>query len=323
MTSPSTAPEISKPSLVISLDEIRAADLALKERWGVDFFHADRPLESMLDSVPDEALRASVRKAFTKAGNAVQRGGSEQAVYEVMCDPAVLGLVTSARRHYFLDSVSLAAALVRHFKIAGPLLDVGCHVGIASDLLHDLVPNEIVGLEPVLQAVMVARERLAERPRLSFVHGQMPWDSPRTFGMVLAIDIIPSSLGQRGAFLRSVSNHLEDGGIAMIVSADWVDADVAQVRRELRAAHLGYVFSDVVGGYGGMPTAFSAEGCVVLQKGGSKAFPSRVRKDMESNWDSFRDYANSASTVPREKTQSFHRARLLAQRQVATASLHE
>ncbi len=184
------------------------------------------------------------------------------------------------------------------------------------------MPNEIVGLEPVSKAVMVARQRLAERPRLSFVHGQMPWDSPRKFGLVLAIDSIPSALDQRGAFLRDVSNHLDDGGIAMIVSDDWVHADVSRVRRELRASHLGYLFSDVVGGYGGMPTAFGAEGCVVLQKGGSKTFPSRVRKEMESNWDSFRHYANSANSVPREMTQSFHRARLQAQHQ-ETASVPE
>ncbi len=123
MTSSSAVPEISKASLAISLAEVRAADLALVQRWGVDFFHADRPLERMLDSIVDKALRASVRKAFTKAGHSVMQGGTEQAVYEVMCDPAVLGLVTSSRRHYLLDSVSLAAALVRHFKIAGPLLD--------------------------------------------------------------------------------------------------------------------------------------------------------------------------------------------------------
>jgi hypothetical protein len=80
------------------------------------------------------------------------------------------------------------------------------------------------------------------------------------------------------------------------------------MRRQLSSRKLGFVFADVVGGFGGMPNAFEAEGCLVLIKAGKLPLPSKLKAAMESDWISFGSYANNPVTKQREKTQSFKRA---------------
>ena len=297
-----------KRGIAVTPEDLRRIDDALVARWQIDFIMTTATLLEFLEALPEGETRTRGLAAFK--ADVAKRGGSsgEQNMYEAMADRHLCGLVTSSRRHYLLDAVAMAVALYRTLDLAGPILDVGCHVGVAPDLMSEILGVPVVGLEPVESAVRIGSERLRGRPDVSFVHGAIPWQTDRRFQLITAIDSMPGNAGDRSVYLRSLSQLLEDGGLALIVSATWVQADVTVLRRQLEAAGLGFGFADVVGGYGGMPTAFNAEGCVCFIKGGKQQFPRKIGEVMESEWDWFKTYSNSAATPAREKTQAFIRA---------------
>src|SRR6185437_6259948 len=102
---------------------------------------------------------------------------------------------------------------------------------------------------------------------------------------------------------------LRPGGVAFIVSRTFIEAPVALLRRQLRNANLGFAFADVVGGYGGAPTRFEAEGSLCLVKDKRQDLPARLSELMESDWPLFRRYANDPATSLHEKTQAYERAK--------------
>ena len=107
--------------------------------------------------------------------------------------------------------------------------------------------------------------------------------------------------------MKAISGLLHPGGVAVVMSMGWVDANPDQLRRQLRVAGLGFGYADVAGGFGDIPAIFEAEGIVVLLKGGGSAYPRKIKPLMESEWRLFRDYANAPGRLPREKTQAFER----------------
>jgi SAM-dependent methyltransferase len=301
-----------KRGIVVTPEDLRQIDEALVARWQIDFISTPATLLEYMEALPEGETRTRGLAAF-KADVATRGGSSgEQNMYEAMADPQLCGLVTSSRRHYLLDAVAMAIALYRTLGLTGPILDVGCHVGVAPDLMAEILGVPVVGLEPVDAAVRIGSERLSGRPDVSIVHGAIPWQTDSKFQLITAIDSMPGNVGDRSVYLRGLSQVLDAGGIALIVSATWVQADVIVLRRQLEAAGLGFGFADVVGGYGGMPTAFNVEGCVCLIKGGKQPFPRKIGEVMESEWDRFKAYANSTTTPAREKTQAFMRSALQA-----------
>lgn len=298
-----------KRSIALPPEVLRRMDRTLVERWNIDFVSTQAPLLEYLEQLPMGQAKTLGLKAF-HADVATRTGTSgEQHMYEAMAaDPELCGIVTSSRRHYLLDAVALACALYGKLGLSGPVLDVGCHVGVASELMAEALSVPVIGLEPVAVAVEAARHLLRARTDVSFVRGAVPWATDARFQMVTAIDCMPGRVGDRAVFLRGLSQLLEPGGLAVVVSATWIDADVTVLRRQLETAGLGFGLADVVGGYGGMPTVFGTEGCVCLVKGGKQPFPRKAAVAMESEWDWFKDYANSPATLPREKTQAFMRS---------------
>jgi SAM-dependent methyltransferase len=229
-------------------------------------------------------------------------------MYDAMSNLDLCGVVTSTRRHFLIDAISLSCGLYRALGLSGPTLDVGCHVGALPDMVSLTLGVQTVGIEPVATAISAGASVLADRGDVRLVEAALPWATDLKFDLVTAIDSLPAGTGDRGSFLKGLSALLNQGGIAVVTSAHWIGADVATLRRQLNFAGLGFGFADVVGGFGGMPTEFSAEGVACLIKGGKRPFPRNFKAEAESEWDWFRDYANAKDTTAREKTQAFMRA---------------
>jgi hypothetical protein len=297
-----------KPNIAVSLDEVRQIDEALKSRWKIDFTETKSTLLEALEELTEGDVRSRVLAAYKADQASVRRGADAVCMYEAMTDAQICGLVTSCRRHYLLDSIAMACSLYRLLQLSGPILDIGCHVGVAPDVLARQLGISVVGLEPVGSAVQAGAVRLGSTSGVTIVHGAIPWQTEQRFQLVTAIDCLPGNAGDRAVFLNGLSQLLDDGGIAMVVSATWVDANVPILRRQLDAAGLGFGFADVVGGYGGMPTSYLVEGCVCLIKNGKRSFPRMVSSAMQSEWSLFQSYANAPTTPIREKTQAFMRA---------------
>lgn len=296
----------NKDLLGLPVALLEQIDRALRDRWQVDFFETQLGLAEHVAHVATEGAASRYHTANKKAADNLKRGGSETAVYETMCDAELLGIVTSSRRAFLIDAISLAVAVVRELGLPGPILDAGCHAGIACDILAEVVENEIHGIDPLERAIDVARERVGSKA--NFEVAAIPWVTSKRFDLVLAVDSMPSNIADRAHFLRGVSGVLNDGGVAVIASQHWANVDIQTLRRQLSSCQLGFGLADVVGGYSGAPTQFSAEGCLVFVKGGKVLPPGRLGAAMESDWGSFRDYANATNTLRSRKTQAFKRA---------------
>ena len=105
-----------------------------------------------------------------------------------------------------------------------------------------------------------------------------------------------------------ISAMMDSGSVLLLISSDLVDANIEILRRQLGACNFGYCFADIIGGYGSYPTEYTGKGCLILIKGASEKIPRNLKKAMESDWDSFRNYANYFGTEKSKKTQSFKRA---------------
>lgn len=287
--------------------DLEKLDAALVQRWGVDFFETGLDLVHYVTSVVSADAGTRYRTATEGAARSLRRGGNETAVYAAMCEPELLAPVTASRRALLLDSVAMTLALVRELGITGPLVDVGCHAGIGTDILAEVTSNPVHGIDPLPLAIQTARAR-SDR-RIQYDVAGLPWDTDKRFELVVAIDSMPSSLLDRAKFLKGAGDVLVSGGVVVIVSAHLIDADVTVLRRQLADAGLGYGFADVVGGYSGAPTQFAVETCLILIKGGKEQLPRKLALAAQSEWDAFKHYANSPGTPSREKIQSFKRAR--------------
>lgn len=306
----------NRESVALSLHEMHMIDNELRSSWGIEFFETDRDLEGRLEDLDDVDARerglialglaerrlASPRKTGTKT--------DEADLYKVMAVPPLLGLVTSKRRHYILDTIALTIGLARTLNIAEPLLDIGTHAGFLPIVVRNHLSNSCVGIDPISEAIAHGKTQLPEHSDVELLIDSLPWKTDRKFGLIVALDVLPEkSVGERANFFREMGGLLTDGGVAVVVSGALSDLDPILTRRQLLAAGLGFGYADIVGGYGGAPTQFSVEGCVVLVKGSSRPYPRKITSQMERDWEIFQSYANDPATAKREKTQSFMRAR--------------
>ena len=235
-------------------------------------------------------------------------------------DEHVFGVVTSKRRHIIIDAVAMTISIARRLNITGPILDIGCHAGFLPDVASQFVDAEFMGIDPVVEAIQFGSRRLLSSGRVELVCASVPWQTERQFPMIVTVDACPSSRSDRGPFLAGVGKLLSRGGIALVISRYLLDPDPTPLRRQLKRADLGYAFADIVGGYGGAPTEFFVEGVLCLIKESPRQLPSKLQSHMQSDWSSFRNYANDPLTPDREKTQSFERAqRVVRSTQIGSA----
>ncbi len=298
----------NKRSIAVTATEIRRIDRLLAEKWKIDLVRTDLHLEEYLSRLPESEARIRGLAVYAKARESNDSMLGERLIYEAMENLDLCGLVTSTRRQFLIDAVSLSCGLYRALGLSGPVLDIGCHVGVVPDVMALTLGVKAVGIEPVTAAVDAGNSVLMDRDDVQLIHASMPWDTDLRFDLITAIDSMPTGAGARALFLKSVGSLLRSGGIAVIISPDWIDADVSTLRRQLDLAGLGFGFADVVGGFGGMPNQFTAEGAACLLKNGKRPFPRKFKAEAESEWDWFREYANASDTPLREKTQSFFRA---------------
>ncbi len=298
----------NKRGIGVTPEEIRRVDQILVERWGVDFVKTRYGLEDYLREMPDCTARTQGLAAFARAHEANSSWLGERLMYDAMSNLDLCGIVTSTRRHFLIDAIGLSCGLYRALGLSGPTLDVGCHVGVLPDLTALTLGVQAVGIEPVAAAVSAGASVLADRGDVRLLQAGLPWTTDLRFELVTAIDSLPAGVVDRALFLKGLGALLSEGGIAVVTSAYWIGADIATLRRQLNLAGLGFGFADVVGGLGGMPTEFGAEGVACLIKGGKRPFPRNFKAETESEWDWFKEYANATDTPAREKTQAFMRA---------------
>ncbi|XKH60749.1 class I SAM-dependent methyltransferase [Halomonas sediminis] len=301
-----------KNSLSLTLSEVSTIDSHLTERWEVDFIRTDEDFkEVVLGSIP-MSDRTLFEAEYEKAVKHFEKHGTEHTgFYDMMSNQPLLGISTSKRRGLVIDAISLAASIIKSMNINGDVVDVGCHAGVIPETLSKLVENNIDGIDPSKDSIKVAREETLENQRLNFFFGSVPFPIKKQYSFLLAVSSMPKKKAPRRDFLQGVSDLLEEGGVAMIVSSHWLghDGNLDKVLlKQLQKFRLGFAFADVLGGYEDMPTKFVAEGCVVLVKGGGDILPTDLQDRMESDWPGFQEYANTPSTPARDKTQAFKRA---------------
>lgn len=296
-----------KNMLSLEPDEIFMVDTHLVERWNVNFVMTDQDFVA-------EVVNKSSPETQSAFDNIMVSGGRESdytQFYDLISQQPLLGKTTSKRRAIIIDAISLAASIVRTLDIQGDVIDIGCHAGIIPEVLSCLIDNRIDGVDPSKEAIKVAKEENKGNQRLRFFPARVPFLSKKKYAFLIAVSSMPENKASRSSFLQGVSDLLRPGGVAMIVSTEWLkdDGSVDHVLiKKLKKLDLGFGFADVLGGYGDMPTRFAPEGCVVLIKGGHQMLPENLAEKMQSDWPNFQSYANNPNTPMRQKTQAFKRS---------------
>ena len=299
--------QADKGLFALSLEEVRRLDAALSDCW--DIRHRAGAMSVWDDLAKKSELPSVKRFRALYAEVAAGKRDEDAEFYGAMAHPDILGPATSEHRDMLLDFTATSVGIYRKMGLTGEILDAGCHSGVVASLIASIVDAPITGIDPCSEALDFGRKHPAKHLRVTLEAGSMPWTATRKFDMVLSASAMPRDPARTGAFLRSVGALLNPGGVAVIMSVGWIQADAARTRRQLRMAELGFGLADVAGGFGGMPNEFRAEGLVVLLKGGGRDYPRRIGELMESEWNRFRDYANFSACLPSEKTQSYERAK--------------
>jgi trans-aconitate methyltransferase len=99
----------------------------------------------------------------------------------------------------------LAIGVLRRFELAGPVLDVGCHIGASTNILGERTTNKIIGLDPVGPAIETGKKLSRGLTNVEFVRDMLPWNSSPKFDLVLcqAVPHRPSPLKTPPVLLAS------------------------------------------------------------------------------------------------------------------------
>nr|WP_246755634.1 class I SAM-dependent methyltransferase [Bradyrhizobium sp. CCBAU 53338] len=293
------------------VETVRSIDGILRDQWLLDF-QPDVGLISV--KFPDtEGLLQRYDEAHARAAQKAGPGGDvdERELFRLLAHPGLFAFAASARRHYILDGVALAIGVLRRFQLAGPVLDVGCHIGASTNVLGKLTSSRIVGLDPVGAAIDSARKMSSGLPNVEFVRAMLPWKSETHFDLVFCQDVlhhVPQTSHPK--LIASLGELVREGGFLLLSAIDVIDpAWLERNRTTFQQARLGYFDCDVLGGYGGNPATFLGATAVLLRKGDNTPIPDDLASISTREWDAhFKDYANDPKTPAREKTQAFERA---------------
>ena len=155
-----------KKDQYVPRDILMHFDAHLNEKWDVSFKKTNDLLVDLLLKDPKLSKYASIfEREFEKN---VSRGRDESTeFYDKLADLNILGLTTSTRRHLLIDSLAITYSILNDQKITGPILDLGCHVGIFSDTLSSSVVNKIHGVDRSAKAITLAKN-IISNPSLTF-----------------------------------------------------------------------------------------------------------------------------------------------------------
>jgi len=290
---------------------VRSIDAILKDDWLLDLQPDVRLIGERYPGMDDAVRRYDEihERAKEKAGP--NGKVDEREMFRMLAHPGLFALAAAARRHFILDGVALAVGVLRHFALSGPVLDVGCHIGVSTNILGRLAPNRIVGLDPVGVAIDSARKLSADLPNVEFVRAMLPWKSSTQFDLVLCQDVLHHvERSSHPNLVTSLGDLVCEGGLLILSADDVIDRSwLRQVGPVLQKVRLGYVGSDVLGGFGGNPPQFRASTAVLLKKGEATTIPMDLASISAREWDAhFKNFANEPTRSAREKTQAFERS---------------
>ena len=160
----------------------------------------------LLDLVPDERRivnrypdhprwAAKLDEANERAVARHEDGGrfDEREIWRLMARPSLFALRGANRRHYILDGIAMGVGIARRFAIAGPILDAGCHLGVTASVLARLLPNAVVGIDPIgatidaAQALNAGRQATGGRRTAINIFGSPPAPDAHRAGMTCRV----------------------------------------------------------------------------------------------------------------------------------------
>jgi 2-polyprenyl-3-methyl-5-hydroxy-6-metoxy-1,4-benzoquinol methylase len=290
---------------------VREIDELLRTRWLLDFKPDAVTIKKQFPEIDDVVRRfeEAEQKAVIKAGP--QGIIDERELFRLLAHAGLFAHKAAGRRHLILDGIALTVGLLRLYGLNGPVLDIGCHLGTTADVIARLVPNKVVGIDPVGAAIETARRHSADLTNIEFHRTMVPWETATRFDLVLCLDVLHHvPMLRQAGLIRSIGLLVEERGFVVVSGPSLVDPEwLAIARPALLDARLGYVDCDVFGGFGGDPPSFSATGFAVLRKGEASPLPRDVTGTSAREWENhFQAYANAPGTPAREKTQAFERA---------------
>jgi 2-polyprenyl-3-methyl-5-hydroxy-6-metoxy-1,4-benzoquinol methylase len=290
---------------------VREIDELLRTRWRLDFKPDAVAIKKQFPEIDDVIRRfeEAEQKAVIKAGP--QGTIDERELFRLLAHAGLFAHKAVGRRHLILDGIALAVGLLRLYGLNGPVLDIGCHLGTMADVIARLVPNKVVGIDPVGAAIESARRYTVDLTNIEFQRVMIPWATSTRFDLVLCLDVLHHvPMLRQAALIKSIGSFVEERGFVIVSGPSLVDPEwLAIARPALLDARLGYVGCDVFGGFGGNPPSFSATGFAVLRKGEASPLPDDVTGTSAREWENhFQAYANAPGTPAREKTQAFERA---------------
>ena len=286
-------------------------DTRLVSDWLLDLVPDERRI---LSRYPDHPRWAAKLEEANERAVARQDSGvhiDEREIWRLMARPSLFALRGANRRHYILDGIAMAVGIARRFAITDPILDAGCHLGVSASVLARVLPNEVVGIDPIGATIDAAKALNAGVSNLSFVRSGLPWSTDRRFGLVICYDVVDHlSEGEQRRAIASLAQLTLDGGFVvlsgmMLVDLGWIE----RANAWLSEGGLGYVTCDVHGGFGGNPPVWNSNPVAVLRKGIAEPMPLDLLDRTKQEWENhFASYANASATPRRKATQAFERA---------------
>jgi SAM-dependent methyltransferase len=303
---------VDKRLLGLPLKSVRDIDDYMQNEWKIAPPTHPENWDSELRRVAGADLCARFKYLYDRQADYLSRGKTipqdiETRFYDVIADPRISGFIHSQKRTYILDTAALLMHLVSKLEIAGPILDIGCHVGYHSILLNREFDHEVHGIDLSKSAISIAKQRAAQGARIHFDNMPLESESLRErFDFVYAAN----SIKLDAKSLRVISRTLKPNGVAVIVRGK--NEDFGMHRTGLLACGLGFGFADVIGGWLGDARGFEAEFVLVLIKGIDSVIPDDIDQEAESGWNNhFKEYANTPGIPSEEKTQAYFRGRYI------------
>jgi 2-polyprenyl-3-methyl-5-hydroxy-6-metoxy-1,4-benzoquinol methylase len=301
-----------KCRLGLPLQAVTGIDQYLRTEWGIVPPTNPAVWDKQLARIAGTDLHSRFRYLHDKQASYLLRGKEPPRetvarFYDLISDDRISGFIHSQKRAYILDAAALLVYLIPQLEIAGPVLDVGCHIGYHAILIGRQTGREVVGIDKSVVAIQVAKRKTPPSLNVRFDTTPLKTDTLKErFDFVYAVDsTIPT-----GDNLVALSQVLRPNGVLILAHAFDAFAD-SSFARNLLAAGLGFGFADVTGGWIGEGRGFSDTTVVVLIKGTNTPLPQDFRQEIEQGWNFFKEYANDPTTPWDEKTQAFFRGKYI------------
>lgn len=298
-----------KTSIALDWDTMHRLRGFLLNEFGIRSLGQGSDINSEIES----ACGRNALKQLGELNNARMYGRGRDAAradnrfFDLISRDPLFGLVHSQKWPFIYDVAAYILAIARVAQCEGPFLDIGCHGGYhALWLAREMgIPGK--GLDRSAAAIRYARRvgaKLGLTPGLvSFEnHGIRERVPDGGYRLMYSSDG-PVFLSESS--LRGVAEVMASNGLFL-----WFGGlggtDARSVRLALEGAGLSLVLADVVGGWDG--TGFSANGALVMMRGESAEVGDDLLSVAESIWDDgFRNYCNSNTRRPEDKTLSLYR----------------